>query len=103
MIQRGGFQPGSSSPLSHEDAMKTVTVVREHTYAQRRRLVGQSYPAAEKDVPLLEKLGWIRPEVPRPAPQPESRPEQNAEDQADETKPEKRRRTYRRRDVEAED
>ena len=75
--------------------MKTVPVtvpvvaVKKHTYASEKRNVGYKYDADPKFLPLLERMKWVTrvEEVPATTP----------------TKEPSRRKSYKRRDMKAEE
>ncbi len=87
--------------------MKTVTVLKEHSFGGRVRRVGQTYDVSDAIAILFVKIGRVietpRLVVKRPLPVPVTR-DIEPEPEESEKEPEKRqRRRYKRRDMKAED
>lgn len=84
--------------------METVTVIKRHPYGREMRRPGQVCQVEARHAPILEKAGLIerkaKPIIKRPLPI-----ETREMDSEDEDKPQKKkkRRTYRRMDLRAED
>jgi hypothetical protein len=77
--------------------MKELITLRPMTYGTRRMRAGDSFSATESHARLLVALGRARNIVPPSIPPAEPDPAVQAE------VPTKRKRTYRRRDMKAED
>ena len=81
--------------------MKELIALRPMTYGPRKMRVGEVFSAQDSHARLLVSIGRARP-VDRPPPQCEVL-EEAALAASEDPKPKRRKRTYKRRDMRAED
>jgi hypothetical protein len=55
--------------------MQNVTVIKSHSYAARWRPSGSRYPAEDRDIPILRRMGYVELDAKVVVKKPMSRPE----------------------------
>ena len=77
-----------------------VTVIKQHSYSQKRRFSGDCYEASDRDVPILRLMKLVETQPDKPAPRlktQQDRPTPRAK------KPKGKKHRYKRRDMKAGD